>query len=985
MQKTISSKHTTIRTSLSGMYLILLGALVIRIVFACTYKGFSSDTACFYSWASMLWENGFNDFYSADYFCDYPPGYLYILYLLGGLLKLFHQNTLSGLSLLILKLPAILCDLASGCLIWKFAGKNFPPRYALILSAGYLFHPAVLINSSLWGQVDAIYTLVIILVCILLSKKQSFPAYLLFALGILLKPQTLMFSPLILCSLTEDILSHKSLKKAFQNLAGGIVSILILFLCCLPFGLEKVFAQYTNTLTSYPYAAVNACNIWGLFGQNWISQDTRFLGITYAHIGVACIILITFLSFLLFFCLRQREERFYLTAAFLIISMFLFSIRMHERYLFPAMLLLLFAYIHNKEKLYYRHYWCFSFCHFFNVCYVLYGYNPADYDRRSFPLISISLITVIAGFLFYSSILRNVKGLPCCSLRLSLPVPAKKAQDSDFKRSLQKADILIMTAISLIYGLFAFMNLGLTNAPVTKCAFPYNTYLELEAMEGEEIESIYWYLLNEQNVTCRLEVKETDMDSWTYLQDMNLGNVFSWSEITLPKPVSAVRITNLTKDTHIGELVFTDRHGQQVSIRQANDYYPLFDETDTFPGILNAQSCAYFDEIYYTRTAYEFLNGLPAYENTHPPLGKILIALGTLLFGTTPFGFRFMGTLAGILMLPFLYLLGRNITKSRFLGGLCSFLFAFDFMHFTQTRLATIDVFVTFFIIIMYFFMEQYLHLSRQDISLKKTWIPLGICGIAFGFGLSCKWTGAYAGLGLAILFFQQLCRRFKEKQYLFKTIGFCMIFFVAIPFCIYLLSYIPFVDHTNSGLVDRMLANQVNMFNYHSQLTATHAYASSWYQWPTMIRPVFYYAKQLEGSFRLGISAFGNPLVWWMGIPVFFITFYLALFRKDSTARFLIISYLAQYLPWTLVDRCTFLYHYFPSIPFVVLMLVYCLRQMKRYMSSRCFYVCCISYGTAVFILFLVFYPVLAGTPVSTEYVARFLRWFDSWVLVLG
>ena len=135
----------------------------------------------------------------------------------------------------------------------------------------------------------------------------------------------------------------------------------------------------------------------------------------------------------------------------------------------------------------------------------------------------------------------------------------------------------------------------------------------------------------------------------------------------------------------------------------------------------------------------------------------------------------------------------------------------------------------------------------------------------------------------------------------------------------------------------------------------------------------------------RLGISSFGNPLVWWAGIPAFAVTFCLALFRRQKTAIFLTIGYLAQYLPWTLVDRCTFIYHYFPSVPFVVLMIGYCFLQLKKAVSTRTLYICCIAYAAAVFGLFFLFYPVLAGTPVSVEYVDKFLRWMDSWVLVLN
>ena len=1004
----------------SGIILLLLAAAGVRIFFACTYRGFEVDINCFISWANMLWKNGISNFYSPDYFCDYPPGYLYILWLLGGLMDAFGMNSITDASLLIIKAPALLCDLAAGYLIYRYAQKYFTPAKSLILSACYLFHPGVLINSAFWGQTDAVFTFMVISVCILLSERKTIPAYFIYAVGILVKPQTLIFAPLILCALAEYAFCTKSVKNILTNLMGGLTAVMIMILLALPFGIQNVVSQYTDTLSSYPYVAVNACNLWGLFGQNWISQDTKLGPFTYAQIGTFSIVLITLGTFVFFFFLRKRKDRYYLTGAFLIVSMFLFSVRMHERYMYPAMVLLLFVFLHNKENTYFMHFVTLSICHFCNVFYVLEFYDPANYDRHSLPILSVSFLTVLSGILFFRTLIASARGI---SVAHPLTIDTNERLVKTIKEWYQpsrptvsrkglpfsKWDLIIIISISLFYGIFAFTNLGVTKAPVTECAFPNNTYLELRADDNQTITDIYWYLRNEQDITCRLEIKQTFDSDWEYVQDIELKSVFKWDTYALNTPATAVRLTNITKDTAIGELVFTDADGQYVQIKQADTYYPLFDEADTFPGELSAQTGTYFDEIYYTRTVYEFMRGLPTYENTHPPFGKVLITLGAFLFGTTPFGFRFMGALLGALMLPFMYLLGRNITKNRAMGAFTAFLFAFDFMHFAQTRLATIDVFITFFVIIMYYFMERYIHLSFYDTPLKKTWIPLGACGIAFGFGIASKWTGAYAGAGLALLFFLLVFRRYREyryalstpegetnhikhaqiiahfKEYTLKTIGFCMIFFVTIPFVIYLLSYIPFVDPSHPGLLERMAANQVNMFNYHSNLEATHYYSSLWYEWPTMIRPIFYYSQQLEGDLRLGISAFGNPLIWWAGMPAFLYTLYLAVARRKKTAAFLVIGYLAQYLPWILVDRCTFIYHYFPSVPFVVLMLGYCFMRLKKRLTARSFYILLTAYAMSAFVLFIMFYPVLAGTPVSTDFVDMYLRWLDSWVLVLN
>ena len=282
------------------------------------------------------------------------------------------------------------------------------------------------------------------------------------------------------------------------------------------------------------------------------------------------------------------------------------------------------------------------------------------------------------------------------------------------------------------------------------------------------------------------------------------------------------------------------------------------------------------------------------------------------------------------------------------------------------------------------------------------------------GLGVASKWTGVYAGVGLALIFFSVLFRRYREYLYAQKnpagrtegiqhkhiverflphtrkTIRFCLVFFVAIPALIYLLSYLPFRDYGDRWLLSRMIHNQGTMFEYHSGLEATHDFASPWHEWPSMKRPIWYYSRIVtgvykEGGLREGISSFGNPAVWWLGIPAALYMIYLWWEKKDRTAAFLFVGYLAQYLPWFFVTRITFIYHYFPSVVFVVLMIMYSLLQWKSRMEKhnrRAFPALLLVYGAAAVGLFLLFYPVLSGQPVEAAFVDKYLRWFPDWVL---
>lgn len=1007
-------------------YSMFILALFFRCILAFSYKGFLTDTACFSSWASRVYTDGFSNFYSPEVFSDYPPGYMYVLYILGAISHTFHLEYLSGPSLLLLRLPAILCDMATGYILFHLGKKYLNDRLSpLFLAALYLLNPAVFINSSMWGQVDSIFTLTIVIMCLLLSYHKTIPAYYVFALGILLKPQTLVFTPVLLLGIYENIfVKNFTYKKFILNLANGIFAIGGIVLASIPFGLDKVIRQYSSTLGSYPYISVNAYNFWSLLGLNWSSQNKKFLFMSFGQLGTLIIILLTLLSLVLFLSRNKHPEKYYLTGSFLIITMFLFSVRMHERYLFPGMILLLLSYITSRKRVWLYSYLALSFCHFLNVWHVLYHYDPHNYSARAMPIIVISFLMVISGIYFYIQLIRMGQQpiVPASSNQCATTTDKesffklcrlKKPVSSRTPMPFHDIDLIAMLGISFFYAGIAFYQLGNTSAPKTEYQIPYYTYLELEAENNSTIATLSWYLLNEQDIDFSLEILSDATQEWSYVQDFTMKSVFSWGSLTLPEPAKAIRITNITEDAVIGELVITDAQGTILNVKNASHYPSLYDEAHTFPDTIDHLSGCYFDEIYYTRTAYEYIHGLPTYENTHPPFGKILISWSARLLGTTPFGFRFAGALFGVCMLPFMYLLGRNLTRSRSLGAFICFLFAFDFMHFAQTRLTTIDVFITFFIILMYYFMEQYLNLSFYDTPLQKTWIPLGACGIAFGFGIASKWTGAYAGVGLAILFFTQLFNRYREYRYALlspkgssdgiphkriiklyskntcKTILFCLLFFVVIPFTIYLLSYIPFVDSYRPGLLERMIKNQETMFSYHSTLEATHPYSSTWYEWPLMKRPIFYFSKILEGNMRQGISSFGNPLVWWVGIPAFLYVGYLGIKKKQATAMFLCIAFLAQYLPWTLVSRCTFIYHYFPSVPFLALMIGYCFLQIKNSSwgsrSPKKFNCLLLIYCCATFFLFLLFYPILTGTPVSSEYVAKILRWFDSWVFVIS
>lgn len=1006
-----------------SIWLLFLAALMLRLFAAALSKGFDNDTACFAAWADRIYQVRPAAFYSSEVFTDYPPGYMYVLWLSGAVSHLLHLEQYSVPHLLLLKLPAILCDMACGLLLYRTASKKQTQNCAFFLCLAYLFNPAVILNSSVWGQVDSVLALIAALMCLYLVQGRMYAAYIAFGAGVLIKPHMLLFAPVLFAGFLDHVVFQEISKDAAHTAAlrarriahsclQGLTVLGGMVILCLPFGLENVWSQYFNTVSSYPYAAVNACNFWGLWGLNWVSQDETFLGIPIRLLGWGA--LFAGVAGVLFLSLRSRKQRDkypFLGALFICIA-FLFSVRMHERYLYPALLLLLLAFVLRSSGLLLLCYGGFSILHFYNTADVLFFYDPADYDRRSPLIMLVSAGMLLCGaLLFYTAgRLYGKNALPPIRTRRAENGTSEKwsPRPSEKKNHLRRADLICMSVITLLYACVALYRLGDHRSPVTAFDMTQGQSLEFD-FDGEAPVSLASFIApwHERNFT--LEGKQNEGDPWTSFGKITLGDVFTWQTVSVDTGMSRLRLTLQDEQASILELVFLDREGRPITPVFSSFYGNLFDETELYPQASTCQNSMYFDEIYHARTAYEFLHGLTSYENTHPPLGKILIALGVVLFGMNPFGWRIAGTFFGILMVPVVYLFARRLSKDTLLSALACVLFAFDFMHFTQTRIATIDVYVTFFVILMYYFIHRYACMSFYDTALRKTLLPLGACGICMGLGIACKWTGIYAGCGLAVIFFSVLYRRYREYVYAGKdpsgstkgishrkiresflpytrrTILFCLVFFVAVPAIIYLLSYLPFRDYSDRGLLGRMLYNQNTMFSYHSTLKSTHYFSSPWYEWPVMIRPIWYYSRIVEPAadgLREGISAFGNPAVWWAGIPAFLYMIWLWIGRRDRTAAFLIVGYMAQYLPWFFVTRITFIYHYFPSVVFVVLMIAYSFCQWKEKLSRRAMFSFVVLYGAAAVGLFLLFYPVLSGRPVEAAFVDKYLRWFKTWVL---
>lgn len=1012
-------------TRLNKVLWIGLGAaFILRVILALATNGYEVDMGCFKGWALNMADVGPMNFYDSV-FCDYPPGYLYILWLIGLIANVFALPYDTELFTLLIKLPAILADIGIALMIFKLCKRWCRPGLAALAALAYAVLPAVWLNSAMWGQMDAILVLLLLVVLDFMLDKKMLHASLFYGLAVLVKPQALMFGTILLCGFISDILEDR--KKGFASLGISFTACVALMLLLItPFSIGRGFGwivdKYLSVLTSYPYASVNAMNLFGVLGGNWVEQTELLLGLPYATWGTIGMGLSVFYGLFIYFKAHDRKA-ILLTWACILLGVFVLGVRMHERYMFPLLAIVLLAAIAYDDKRLLLVFAGLALTNGINIFVVLQNDHILVSDRALQIVtgcINILLLGEMWNAAFRLAIRMNPHSIqemhrkPLKPQVLSWKLPT--AQTPGEKPRLTRWDAPIMLGITLVYAATAFWQLGDTTAPATlwqgKEEQP-GVVFDL----GEEKQLGRFYYYGEINYGT-LEIcfsQDGLVYGESYILEVGVHDMFKWHVVKTNTSARYAMVTVTSGDMKIYEIGFADENGTPYPVttpEQKN--FALIDEQTLIPQIPGYMNSMYFDEVYHGRTAYEQLHGITWYENTHPPLGKVFISWAISLLGMTPFAWRFAGTLAGVLMVPAIYYLAKLLFKKTSFAAVACLLFTFDFMHLAQTRLGTIDSYPVLFIILGFACMLRYAYMSFYHDKLWKTLVPLFFSGIFMGLGIASKWIGVYAGMGLAIFFFAIFYTRTKEylaakkldpadesvskedkalaagilKKYpkcALITLLACVVFFVVIPLGIYIGSYYQYLQIDGNTLED-VWQYQVHMFNYHKGVFDTHSFESPWWQWPLMLKPIWYFLGEFEPAGTISsIASFGNPAVWWPGLAAILWVLARAVQgygKQDKRIYIVLLGYLANYLPWVLVPRTTFIYHYFASTPFMVMAIVLFLEDFyARAKKPARGKAAIIAYVAVAIGLYVLFYPVLTGVPMP-DVQAMLLKWLPSWTL---
>ncbi len=315
-----------------------------------------NDITVFAGWALQLRTQAPWEFHGLG---GYPPGYFPVLLVIGHLEEFLagHGGDPGGLILrVLLKLPSMIMDVLNAWLIYGIA-RCVAPRAALAAAICWLFNPVGLIDSTFWGQIDAVcwgFALAALL-CALLAARDGAStarwfaaAWMLLAISLLVKPVALTFVPVL--AIFAACGHAGTLRQRIVGSAAGFVGACAIGwgLCSLFSGIANPFgaaAWLFNELTvrsmmgvSGAYTSVNAYNIWSVVMPFYLPDTGIIAGLsvhTWSELIASAFILVILARFA-----RLRDARALVECSLLVVfAFFLFNTRMHERYVDGAVML----------------------------------------------------------------------------------------------------------------------------------------------------------------------------------------------------------------------------------------------------------------------------------------------------------------------------------------------------------------------------------------------------------------------------------------------------------------------------------------------------------------------------------------------------------------------------------------------------------------------------------------------------------------------
>lgn len=408
-----------------------------------------------------------------------------------------------------------------------------------------------------------------------------------------------------------------------------------------------------------------------------------------------------------------------------------------------------------------------------------------------------------------------------------------------------------------------------------------------------------------------------------------------------------------------------------------------------------------FDEAFYARDSCLYAGLAEAtcsgsqHTEVHPPLAKWMIAVGIRAFGYNALGWRIVAAMVGTIAIGALYLLAKRILDSTASASLTSGLFAFDFLHFVQSRVAMLDVFVTLFSILAFALLAiERTRILQHKQGRRSLLIRSGI-GIACGAALAAKWSGGLTLLACIWLLLawsstqQDASSSFGRLAGAIRQQGASLLFtLILLPIVVYAGTFLGTLevppDEGPIGWGRALVAEQSKMLNFHRHSIDTTIASSPPWSWPLIKRPIPYFVEKNDHVVEVWFG--GNPLLWWPALLALVFASSRWVRKQDPTdaAGFIFGGFLLLYAPWLLLTSppftwardLVFIFYLLPALPFMYLGLAYAIQQFSRRGIRRSAAALAIAAALGSFAFF---YPILSAESISKEAWLARVRWFDD------
>jgi len=333
--------------------LVIIFLLVNLSLFNTGHHGW--DTYVFQTWGNTHLEKGLKAVYTNNH-SDYAPLYQYVFLFNSWLTKeISGQNEVySKPYVFISKIIPTLSNLLIGLILY-FHFRDKSKKIAIISFILYCFNLGLIYNTSVWGQLDSVNTLFMLITTIFLLKKKYVPASIFFIISVLIKFQSIVFLPILIIL----ILMNSNIKEINKVLIASTSFIIIVLLFLIYQGaLHEVILVYSRYIGEYAYTTLNAFNLWFILSPpketiylSGLKDTLTILGISLRTIGL--FFMGTYTLIILYQIFKNKDNSTILLGlSSIILGFFLLPTEIHERYLFPFFAIFLLIVPKKKEYLY---------------------------------------------------------------------------------------------------------------------------------------------------------------------------------------------------------------------------------------------------------------------------------------------------------------------------------------------------------------------------------------------------------------------------------------------------------------------------------------------------------------------------------------------------------------------------------------------------------------------------------------------------------